>query len=708
MSVIRLCDKVPDVYSNTSRDFQLISRLYDCIINGIKFDADSVKDVIDTKICDNKLLPLLQEKVGFFSNKQITDEKLRTVLMAFPDIVKWKGSLEGIERAVRVFLKLNNIKSSVYIYKVNKSENNPYIIDIGLDMDFTNTVILDEILRYILPTGYSIRYSFYSSIDKKSVNLESKIGINLLVVKDSVNSLIRGSYISFKNPTEDFLIGSVGAQQIAIPDDSSFCGTFNTLEDLKEKFPEDKLKEEDIGKIYTIIGNDGGFNPDNFHPHSVIVKKIYNSVKNEVQIAYVELTENAYEHQDVFSSALYGYYSVEKSENEKYYGEEAAEMYGKDNLYYGNFYLSHQNEYVLQISESIGQDSLEIENDTIPENAIIKAKANLKLYDNTSGIEWISKFDANEGNYLWTHNYASENGIEIQGEPDSGEHKAYIVPKEGMTIYRPSIVNEEAGQEYYISEAIWKCEYFNNSYIWSDMIVDKDEINSVKVYKHVSGSTAPTFEAGIYYRKIENRYIVLLEEPDDWNTSYTQYYYFDGYDAIVIEGTPYEAQIDPKYTDACYSTNGRQWYSEEESGSYSWVEIDDYSNYVQIIGDPRNGAYIIPKQDKYIYIDSPRKVWKGETSSYDNPVGKDSETDTSVLYIDIPTSNGYKYTKIKRLDGTYKTGYFERVMLYKRAENVYELTKEELQDMINSGSLKPAFKNDRTIFRDIYGNILLL
>jgi hypothetical protein len=143
MSVFRVQDKTPEVYTSTSRDFQLLGRLYDCIINGVKFDVDSVIDVINTDNIDNKLLKLLQTKLGFFSSKDITDESLRYILKAFPTILKHKGSLKSIKQAVCTFLKLNGIKSKVSIRKVNNNLTSPYLIEISLDERIDNTYILN-------------------------------------------------------------------------------------------------------------------------------------------------------------------------------------------------------------------------------------------------------------------------------------------------------------------------------------------------------------------------------------------------------------------------------------------------------------------------------------------------------------------------------------------------------------------------------------
>ena len=51
MSVIRVQEMTPQVYTEDSRDFQLLSRLYDSVFNGVKFDTDSILSLIDTKSC---------------------------------------------------------------------------------------------------------------------------------------------------------------------------------------------------------------------------------------------------------------------------------------------------------------------------------------------------------------------------------------------------------------------------------------------------------------------------------------------------------------------------------------------------------------------------------------------------------------------------------------------------------------------------------
>ena len=78
--VFRLQQSVPDVYARKSRDFQMLCNLFDILFGSIKNDIDSMTDILDARTCSERLLSLLQTKLGFFSSQHITNEELRVVL----------------------------------------------------------------------------------------------------------------------------------------------------------------------------------------------------------------------------------------------------------------------------------------------------------------------------------------------------------------------------------------------------------------------------------------------------------------------------------------------------------------------------------------------------------------------------------------------------------------------------------------------------
>lgn len=201
MSFIRLQENVPEVYINASRDFQLLCRLYDCMINSVKFSIDGVLRVIDTRLCSNALLSLLQTKLGFFTEKDFSYDEIRYVLRAFPDIIKYKGSKRGILQAVYVFCKLKHIQTIPNIEIINKQNDKPiYQINIILYATPQDTTLLSEIFRYILPTGYTVRYSWRT---KEATRVYETYSFN-----DIVNSYVIDNLNTLENKPSNSIIRS--------------------------------------------------------------------------------------------------------------------------------------------------------------------------------------------------------------------------------------------------------------------------------------------------------------------------------------------------------------------------------------------------------------------------------------------------------------------------------------------------------------------
>ena len=197
MNLIRMTRNVPEVYAAESRDFQMLLRLLDVVVNNIKFKADSILDLVSTRDCEDAYLDLLATKVGFFTSTPVEYKYLRKILEAFPYIIKYKGSRRGIELAVRLFLKLNQLKGSdkssvsdtgdfsIDIRNYKEIEDNGKIVyeplyEITITVQYfkLKTELLDEILKYILPPGYIIKYQFIAdSIEVKS-NLDLSLNLN--------------------------------------------------------------------------------------------------------------------------------------------------------------------------------------------------------------------------------------------------------------------------------------------------------------------------------------------------------------------------------------------------------------------------------------------------------------------------------------------------------------------------------------------------
>jgi len=222
MIPINIEESVPEIYVSESRDFQLLCRLYNCIVNGVKFNIDSILGVIDTDTCNSKLLELLQSKLGFFSDKTFYSDDLRYILKAFPYIIKNKGSKKAIEQTLALYLKINHVNTEVRIDIVNNSiDDESYTINIGIESTLKDLTVLNEVLKYVIPSGYKIKYYFYTGVPMNELCITNRSNINAVQISDLVNSHLGDTtYSGTNSDIENRLINDVGTMRL-ITDDSN-------------------------------------------------------------------------------------------------------------------------------------------------------------------------------------------------------------------------------------------------------------------------------------------------------------------------------------------------------------------------------------------------------------------------------------------------------------------------------------------------------
>lgn len=166
MNTFRLAENVPDTYVKHSRDFQLLCNSFDCLQGNTKYYIDSIVDINNTSLIKDNLLPLLQTKLGFFTREEFSSKEIRTVMEAFKYMVKNKGSRKGILQAITIFLKTNNLGRNSRIIVLNKDDDTRkplYIVNIKIESEYLDTTLLTELLRYVIPAGYIVEYSFYET-----------------------------------------------------------------------------------------------------------------------------------------------------------------------------------------------------------------------------------------------------------------------------------------------------------------------------------------------------------------------------------------------------------------------------------------------------------------------------------------------------------------------------------------------------------------
>lgn len=199
MNRFRIRDNVPDVYVKKSRDFQLLCDLFDVVNNGVKFDIDSIMNLTDTKLTREAMLPYLQGKLGFNTSKDIPQDTLRTLLKCFPYLVKGKGSKKGIIEAICLFLNVIYTDSSysVDVFNNEKSEiYGNYIVLVSLnDNVLKNLNILDDLLKYILPAGYNVKYELAYELDDLRTIIYPQDSITVTLMNEHFGSKPRQTFI---------------------------------------------------------------------------------------------------------------------------------------------------------------------------------------------------------------------------------------------------------------------------------------------------------------------------------------------------------------------------------------------------------------------------------------------------------------------------------------------------------------------------------
>ena len=158
MGVFRLQNNVPQVYVDKSRDFQMMCRVLDTLHGSVMYDITTMQNLTNPMKINDSMLRLYATKVGFFTNVSIDSEVLRYIVSAFPYIVKNKGNIRGIKRAVATILRAEKVPNSMNDYSV-VIDNTEHRIDIYTFVVLKNRVALEEVLKYVIPTGYDVHIS---------------------------------------------------------------------------------------------------------------------------------------------------------------------------------------------------------------------------------------------------------------------------------------------------------------------------------------------------------------------------------------------------------------------------------------------------------------------------------------------------------------------------------------------------------------------
>lgn len=203
--MFRLQNNVPEVYVQQSRDFQLFCRLYDSVLGGVRYSIDSLSRTANTKECNDRMLELLKLKLGLFTELELSNKELRYVLEALPIIMRYKGCIKGLEYVLNLFQRISQIGSEAPTLTIKD-----YNIDITFSESVFNDKLLFELLQYIIPTGYSVKYQISKhSANKTEIVLSNKVTVHKVTTDGETG--LASNIRKVDDDTKDELKDSAGA-----------------------------------------------------------------------------------------------------------------------------------------------------------------------------------------------------------------------------------------------------------------------------------------------------------------------------------------------------------------------------------------------------------------------------------------------------------------------------------------------------------------
>lgn len=173
--MIDFIKQVPTVYSQESRDYQIMAKLYDALFNASKFYSDSILSLHRNKFIS--VADLKCANSNFFPSIDWENYILDAVSSGFTWLVKHKGTRMAIESCINILLRLFEIPQNHKVLIIsgeaflNKNYSEDSLLEtnsivIIIPKDLAQIGIVQDLMKYILPVGVSCRVVEIEIIDR--------------------------------------------------------------------------------------------------------------------------------------------------------------------------------------------------------------------------------------------------------------------------------------------------------------------------------------------------------------------------------------------------------------------------------------------------------------------------------------------------------------------------------------------------------------
>lgn len=155
----RLEDRVPEIYVEKSRDFQLLCRILDIFLGSCQEEVQKIHSNWSVDTVDESLLPLMVRRLGFTDRGYIPPNILRNICKSYPKIIRNKGTLQAVRDAAYAVLSANQEVTTLEVSAINRdATKDVYSVKLVSNVASGDEQYLERILPFILPAGMGYEF----------------------------------------------------------------------------------------------------------------------------------------------------------------------------------------------------------------------------------------------------------------------------------------------------------------------------------------------------------------------------------------------------------------------------------------------------------------------------------------------------------------------------------------------------------------------
>lgn len=243
--MIRLKNSVPNVYSNASRDFQLLCHLFDIVLNDTKSKSDDLY-YLPSGIDNQRVTEILASTLGFTLKRNYDKDQLAALISILPALMRLKGTKRAVDLVGNALIKSSGLTGKGnFICELNGD----YELTAYIPSEISDTTLFRDLLPYILPAGVSCKFLRNTTIAQP---IQTKIDYESVLMRVVENDT-QVSNIAAPNVGE--AIRFTNSRYIISPDDPTAApetatgGIVNAaLSDME--FVVGAIYDKDYGKTY--------------------------------------------------------------------------------------------------------------------------------------------------------------------------------------------------------------------------------------------------------------------------------------------------------------------------------------------------------------------------------------------------------------------------------------------------------------------------